>query len=69
MRSSIAGKGVFIKQNDGNLLEPVLEVFYHAGYQHYIAPTVVNIAKLQDRIASFENYEKWKIAPYHSPSA
>ncbi|MFZ2267704.1 MAG: HD-GYP domain-containing protein [Azonexus sp.] len=57
--------GVVIEQNDGNLLEPVVRVFYHAGQQHYIPPEIVDISKVQDRIASFENYEKWNIDPYH----
>jgi len=57
--------GVVIEQNDGNLLEPVVRVFYHAGQKHYIPPEIVDISKVQDRIASFENYEKWKIDPYH----
>lgn len=57
--------GVVIEQNDGNLLEPMVRVFYHAGQQHYIPPEIIDLAKVQDRIASFENYEKWKIDPYH----
>jgi putative nucleotidyltransferase with HDIG domain len=57
--------GVVIEQNEGNLLEPVVRVFYHAGQSHYISPEIVDISKVQDRIASFENYEKWKIDPYH----
>ncbi len=56
--------GVVVEQNEGNLLEPVVRVFYHAGKQHYIPPETLNLAKTQDRIASFENYEKWKIDPY-----
>ena len=56
--------GVVIEQNDGNLLEPVVRVFYHAGQQHYIPPEIIDLAKVQDRIASFENYEKWNIDPY-----
>jgi len=56
--------GVVVEQNEGNLLEPVVRVFYHAGKLHYIPPETLNLAKTQDRIASFENYEKWKIDPY-----
>lgn len=56
--------GVVVEQNEGNLLEPVVRVFYHAGKLHYIPPETLNLAKMQDRIASFENYEKWKIDPY-----
>lgn len=57
--------GVVIEQNEKSLLEPVVRIFYHAGQQHYIPPEIVDLAKVQDRIASFENYEKWKIDPYH----
>jgi len=57
--------GVVIEQNEGNLLEPVVRVFYHGGQRHYIPPEIVDLAKVQDRIASFENYEKWNIDPYH----
>jgi HD-GYP domain-containing protein (c-di-GMP phosphodiesterase class II) len=57
--------GVVIEQNEGNLLEPVVRVFYHAGKQHYVPPEIVDLSKVQDRIASFENYDKWKIDPYH----
>ncbi|MGE5472208.1 MAG: HD-GYP domain-containing protein [Bacteroidota bacterium] len=56
--------GVVVEQNDGNLLKPVVRVFYHAGQQHYIPPETVDLSKVQDSIASFENYEKWKIDPY-----
>jgi len=56
--------GVVIEQNEGNLLEPVVRIFYHAGQQYYIPPEIVDLAKVQDRIASFENYEKWNIDPY-----
>lgn len=56
--------GVVIEQNEGNLLEPVVRVFYHAGQQHYIPPEIVDLSKMQDRVASFENYDKWKIDPY-----
>lgn len=56
--------GVVVEQNEGNLLEPVVRIFYHAGQQHYIPPEIVDISKVQDSIASFENYEKWKIDPY-----
>lgn len=56
--------GVVIEQNEGNLLEPVVRVFYHAGKQHYIPPEILDLNKTQDRIASFENYEKWNIDPY-----
>lgn len=57
--------GVVVEQNAKSLLEPVVRIFYHAGQQHYIPPEIVDLAKVQDRIASFENYEKWKIDPYH----
>ena len=56
--------GVVIEQNESNLLEPVVRVFYHAGQQHYLPPEIVDLAKVKDRIASFEHFEKWKIDPY-----
>lgn len=56
--------GVVVEQNEGNLLEPVVRVFYHAGQQHYITPERLDLAKTADRITSFENYEKWNIDPY-----
>lgn len=56
--------GVVVEQNEGKLLEPVVRVFYHAGQQHYVPPEIVDLAKVQDRIASCESYEKWKIDPY-----
>lgn len=56
--------GVVTEQNEGNLLEPVVRIFYHAGQQHYIPPEIVDLSKVQDRIGSFESYEKWKIDPY-----
>ena len=56
--------GVVVEQNEGKLLEPTVRVFYHAGQQHYIPPELVDLSKAQDRIASFENFEKWKIDPY-----
>lgn len=56
--------GVVTEQNEGNLLEPVVRVFYHAGQSHYVPPEIVDLSKVQDRIASFESFEKWKIDPY-----
>lgn len=56
--------GVVVEQNEGKLLEPTIRIFYHAGQKHYIPPEMVDLAKVQDRIASFENYEKWNIDPY-----
>jgi HD-GYP domain-containing protein (c-di-GMP phosphodiesterase class II) len=56
--------GVVIEQHEDRLLEPVVRLFYHAGQQHYIPPEIVDLSKVQDRIASFESYEKWKIDPY-----
>jgi len=56
--------GVVVEQNEGNLLAPVVRVFYHANKQYYIPPEMVDLAKSQDRIAAFETYEKWKIDPY-----
>jgi len=56
--------GVVVEQNEGKLLEPQVRVFYHAGQQHYIAPELVDLSKVHDRITGFENYEKWNIDPY-----
>ncbi|MBS1142596.1 MAG: hypothetical protein H6R14_2 [Proteobacteria bacterium] len=56
--------GVVIEQNEGKLLEPVVRIFYHAGKKHYIPPEIVDLAKVQDRVASIESYAKWKIDPY-----
>jgi len=56
--------GVVVEQNEGNLLQPVVRIFYHAGQQHYIPPEVIDLSKVQDKVASFENYDKWKIDPY-----
>ncbi len=57
--------GVVVEQNEDKLLEPVIRVFYHAGQQHYIPPEMIDLSKFQqDRIASFESFEKWKIDPY-----
>lgn len=56
--------GVVVEQNEKSLLEPIVRIFYHAGQQHYIPPEIVDLSKVQDRIASFENYEKWNIDPY-----
>jgi hypothetical protein len=56
--------GVVLEQNEGNLLEPVVRVFYHCGQAHYIPPEIIDLAKVPDRVASFESFEKWKIDPY-----
>jgi putative nucleotidyltransferase with HDIG domain len=56
--------GVVVEQNEKSLLEPVVRIFYHAGQQHYIPPEIVDLAKSQDRVASFESFDKWKIDPY-----
>jgi HD-GYP domain-containing protein (c-di-GMP phosphodiesterase class II) len=57
--------GVVVEQNEDKLLEPVVEVFYHAGRQHYIRPELIDLAlSQQDRISNVESYEKWKIDPY-----
>jgi putative nucleotidyltransferase with HDIG domain len=56
--------GVVVEQNENNLLEPVVRIFYHAGQQHYVPPELVDLSKVQDRVASCENYDKWKIDPH-----
>lgn len=56
--------GVVIDQNERNLLEPVVQVFYRADRYHHIPPEVVDLAQTQDRVVSFETYEKWNIDPY-----
>lgn len=56
--------GVVIEQNEGKLLEPVVRIFYHAGNQHYVPPEIVDLSKMQDRVASIESFDKWKIDPY-----
>src|SRR5574343_1528457 len=56
--------GVVVEQNENNLLQPVVRIFYHAGQQHYIPPEMVDLSKVQDRVASCENYTKWKIDPH-----
>lgn len=56
--------GVVVEQNEGNLLQPVVRIFYHAVQQHYIPPEIADLSKVQDKVASFENYDKWKIDPY-----
>lgn len=56
--------GVVMEQNEENLLEPVVRLFYHAKSQHYIPQEIVDLGKSQDRIVSFENFEKWKIDPF-----
>jgi len=56
--------GVVMEQNEGKLLEPIVRIFYHAGRKHYIPPEIVDLSKMQDRVASIESYVKWKIDPY-----
>ena len=56
--------GVVVEQNEHNLLEPVVRVFYHAAKQYYIPPETIDLAKVQDRVTGYENYEKWNIDPY-----
>lgn len=56
--------GVVMEQNEGNLLQPVVRVFYHAVKQYYLPPETVDLARTQDRVASTESYEKWKIDPH-----
>lgn len=56
---------VVVEQNEDKLLEPVVEVFYHTGQQHYIRPELIDLARSQqDRISNVESYEKWNIDPY-----
>ena len=56
--------GVVLEQNEGNLLEPVIRIFYHTGQKHYIPPEIIDLSKFQqDKVASFESYEKWNIDP------
>ena len=56
--------GVVIEQNPKSMLKPVVRVFYRADKRYYIAPEIVDLARTQDRVASFESYEKWNIDPY-----
>jgi putative nucleotidyltransferase with HDIG domain len=56
--------GVVMEQNEGKLLEPIVRIFYHAEKMHYLPPEIVDLSKMQDRVASIESYVKWKIDPY-----
>lgn len=56
--------GVVMEQNEGNLLQPVVRVFYHAVKQYYLPPETIDLARAQDRVVSTESYEKWKIDPH-----
>ena len=56
--------GVVVEQNQGNMLAPMVRVFYRADKQYYIPPEIIDLARTQDRVASFESYEKWNIDPY-----
>ncbi len=55
---------VVVEQNERQILEPIVRVFYHAGKQYYIPPEIVDLARIQDRITGFESYEKWNIDPF-----
>lgn len=56
--------GVVMEQNEGNLLQPVVRVFYHAVKQYCLPPETIDLARAQDRVVSTESYEKWKIDPH-----
>ncbi|MFM9967329.1 MAG: HD-GYP domain-containing protein [Burkholderiales bacterium] len=60
--------GVVTEQHQGNLLTPVLKVFFNTKTMSYITPERVDLAKKMgaggaDRIVSHESAEKWRIAP------
>lgn len=56
--------GVVIEQNEGNLLKPVVRLFYHAVKNHYVPPETVDLSKSLDSVASCEHFDKWKIDPF-----
>ncbi|MDR2860951.1 MAG: HD-GYP domain-containing protein [Syntrophobacterales bacterium] len=55
--------GVVIQQQEKNILEPLVRVFYHSRQNHYIQPEIIDLSKSKDNVASCEDYEKWNIDP------
>lgn len=52
---------VVLEQNEAQLLHPVVKVIFSAKSNTYIPPQVIDLDKSQDRITSYESFEKWNI--------
>jgi HD-GYP domain-containing protein (c-di-GMP phosphodiesterase class II) len=59
MESGIMGIVREIAQD--NLLKPVVKTFYHAEKRCYLAPAIVDLATVPDKIVAHESFEKWGI--------
>ncbi len=57
--------GVVMQRHADKLMQPVVNVFYHADKQCYLPPEEVDLAKpgCHDRITGHESFEKWGIDP------
>jgi len=57
--------GVVLEQNADNMMKPRVNVIYHARYQRYLKPEVLDLAGsgCQDRITGHEDYAAWGIDP------
>ena len=57
--------GVVLEQNSENMMKPRVNVIYHAEYQRYLQPEIIDLARSgsQDRITGHEDYATWGIDP------
>jgi HD-GYP domain-containing protein (c-di-GMP phosphodiesterase class II) len=57
--------GVVLEQNSENMMKPRVNVIYHAEYQRYLQPEIVDLARqgCQERITGHEDYATWGIDP------
>jgi len=55
--------GVVIQQKEKNILEPLVRVFFNSHQSRYIQPEIIDLSRVQDRVASCEDYGKWNIDP------
>jgi hypothetical protein len=57
--------GVVREQHPDKMMQPRVEVIFHAAHKHYIKPEMIDLAASgqRDRITGHEEFEEWGIDP------
>jgi putative nucleotidyltransferase with HDIG domain len=57
--------GVVREQHPDKMMQPKVQVIFHAAHKHYLKPEMIDLASrlCQDRIVGHEEYEDWEIDP------
>lgn len=55
--------GVVVEQNPGSLLTPKVKTVYHSKSMRHVSPSILDLSKADDKIASTETAGRWPVDP------